>query len=274
MPIFKVERDKCRQEGICAAECPSRIIQLNADDGYPEPTAEANRFCLACGHCVAVCPHGALSLKWLNPDDCPPVQTEPALPPEQAERFLRSRRSIRCFEDRKVERKKLEKLIGIGCYAPSARNRQPWHWLVVEDPAGVRRLAAMVIDWMRGLISSNPAAAEESGFVRLVEAWDSGYDRICREAPHVVIAHAHKNWPFGLVDCTLALEYLDLYAPVLGLGTCWAGYLYTAINQYSPLFEMLGLPPDHRVRGAMMIGYPKFRYQRLPLRKRPRIVWR
>lgn len=274
MPLLKVDRDKCRQDGICAAECPSRIIQFNADDGYPETAAQASRFCLACGHCVAVCPHGALSLKWFKPDDCPPVRTEPALQPGQAEWFLRSRRSIRCFEERKVEREKLEKLIDIACYAPSAKNRQPWRWLVVEDPAGVRQLAALVIDWMRGIISSNSALADESGFLRIVEAWDNGCDRICRGAPHVVVVHADKKWPFSLVDCTLALEYLDLYAPVLGLGSCWAGYLYTAINQYSPLFELLKIPSDHRACGAMMIGYAKFRYQRLPLRKRPQIVWR
>ncbi|MBW2618220.1 MAG: ferridoxin, partial [Deltaproteobacteria bacterium] len=55
---------------------------------------------------------------------------------------------------------------------------------------------------------------------------------------------------------------------------CWAGYLYTAINAYPPLAEALGLPVDHKAYGALMIGYPVFKYHRLPLRNQPRVNWR
>ena len=116
--------------------------------------------------------------------------------------------------------------------------------------------------------------AESVGFIRVVKAWESGEERICRGALHVIIAHGDETWAFGAEDCALALDYLELFAPTLGLGTCWGGYLYTAINQYPPLFETLGLPADHHVYGAMMVGYPKFKYQRLPRRNPPRVTWR
>jgi hypothetical protein len=40
------------------------------------------------------------------------------------------------------------------------------------------------------------------------------------------------------------------------------------------LFEALGLPPGHLAFGAMMIGYPKFKYRRIPIRNRQKVIWR
>ena len=274
MSFLTIDREKCNQDGICVDECPTRIIALDSGDGYPEPIQDADKYCLACGHCVTVCPKDALSLNWLDPDACPPVKKEMIFSPEQAEQFIRSRRSIRTFRDKAVERDKLEKLIEIACYAPSAKNMQPWHWIVIEDSKEVRRLAGMVIKWMRGVIEKNRELAEDVGFTRVVKSWENGDERICRGAPHVIVVHGDKNWAFGVEDCTLALSYLDLYASNLGLGTCWGGYFYSAANQYKPLFKELGVPDDHRVYGAMMVGYRKYHYHRLPKRKPPVVIWK
>jgi nitroreductase len=201
------------------------------------------------------------------------VQAELSLTADQAEQFLRSRRSIRTFKERPVEREKLEMLLNMACYAPSAKNRQPWHWLVVEDRAEVRELAGMVIDWMRSIIEMDRELALNLGFVRAVEAWERGDERICRGAPHVIVVHGDKNWAFGSEDGALALDYLSLFAITLGLGTCWGGFFYSAVNQYPPLFERLNLPADHRAYGAIMVGYPKFSYKRLPKRNPLRVRW-
>jgi nitroreductase/NAD-dependent dihydropyrimidine dehydrogenase PreA subunit len=274
MSFITVNQEKCNQCGTCVAECPTRIIGMGSKEGYPSPTPDFKDICLKCGHCVSVCPTGAISLDWMSPADCKPIKQESAVTPEQAEQFLRGRRSIRTFKDKVVPRTILEKLLEIACSAPSAKNQQPWHWIVVQEPAEVRRLAGMVIDWMRTVIRNSPVVAETMGFTRAVAGWDEGYERICREAPHVIVAHTDRNWGFGAEDCTLALSLLDLYATSLGLGACWGGYFYKAINAYPPLFEALGLPSDHLAFGAMMVGYPKFKYQRIPIRNRPLVAWK
>ncbi|MFH1950765.1 MAG: nitroreductase family protein [Pseudomonadota bacterium] len=274
MAFITVDQEKCNQDGICEAECPGRIIQMDAKAGYPKATPDFEDICLKCGHCVAVCPTGALSLDWLGPEDCRPIRQELDVTPEQAEQFLRGRRSIRSFKEKRLPGPVLEKLLEIACSAPSAKNQQPWHWIVVQDPAEVRRLAAMVIEWIRGVIRNNPEEAEERGFQRVVASWDQGYDRICRGAPHVIVAHADKNWVFGAEDCTLAISHLDLYATSIGLGACWAGYFYKAVNAYPPLFEALGLPSDHLAFGAIMLGYPKFKYSLIPRRNPLRVTWK
>jgi len=274
MSLITIDQEKCNRDGICAAECPGRIIRMDKESGYPKPSADFEEICLACGHCVAVCPTGALSLDWLGPENCRAIRKELEVTPEQAEQFLSGRRSIRTFKEKQVPRPVLEKLLQIACSAPSAKNRQPWHWTVVQDRGEVRRLAGMVVEWVRQVIKSAPKEAEEMGLHRVVASWDDGYDRICRGAPHVIVVHADRNWPFSAEDCTLAISLLDLYAAGLGLGVCWAGYFYRAINAYPRLFAALGLPPDHLAYGAVMIGYPKFKYRLIPRRNLPRINWK
>jgi len=274
MSLIFIDQEKCNQDGICVAECPARIIQLDSKEDYPRPTSDFKDVCLKCGHCVTVCPTGALSLDWLSPEDCKPIKQGLLVTPEQAEQFLRGRRSIRAFKEKVIPRAILERLLEIACSAPSAKNQQPWHWIVVQEPAEVRRLAGMVIDWMRAVTRDYPEEAEAMGFIRAVASWDEGYERICRGAPHIIVAHADKNWAFGAEDCALALSLLDLFATSIGLGACWGGYFYKAVNGHPPLFKALGLPSDHIAFGAMMVGYPKFKYQRVPIRNRPRVAWK
>jgi nitroreductase/NAD-dependent dihydropyrimidine dehydrogenase PreA subunit len=273
MNTFTIDSEKCNKDGICVMACPTNVIQMDSSDEIPCSTRDFEDYCLKCGHCTAVCPTGALSLNWLSPDQCPPIHKELSLTEQQVEQLLRRRRSIRNYKDKPVERHKLEKLLKIACYAPSARNNQPWHWTVVEDPAQTRRLAGMVIDWMRTVIQQHPEQAELRGFARVVSAWDAGEERICRGAPHIIVVHGDKNYGFGAEDGALALSYLELYAPAIGLGSCWGGYFYSAVNAYPPLFEALGLPAGHKAFGAVMVGYPKLKYQRLPLRNQPRVSY-
>ena len=72
----------------------------------------------------------------------------------------------------------------------------------------------------------------------------------------------------------IALTYLELAAHATGLGACWAGYFHFACGSYKPLQEALSLPDGHQVHGAMMLGYPKHRFSRIPLRNAPAVIWR
>jgi len=274
MALFSVDPHKCQRDGICVAECPAKIIELADDESFPKPIAGAEELCIHCGHCVTVCPHGALSLEDMKPEDCPPLRRDQLPGPEQCEHFLRSRRSIRNFKEKPVPRETLINLIEIARYGPTGHNLQPVHWLVIEKTEEVKRMGGLVADWMRLMIKEQPKLADLFHLDRVVQAWDQGVDRILRGAPHLIVAHAQKALAPAQAACIIALTYLDLAAPSFGLGTCWAGYFNTAANLYSPMQEDLKLPKGHQCFGAMMIGYPKYPYHRLPLRKEPPISWR
>lgn len=269
-----VDESKCKKDGICAAECPVAIIKLKDKESFPQLIPGGDQACLICGHCVAVCPHGALSHARVPIEDCPPIEKEHLVNETQAVQFLRTRRSIRSFKDKPVEKEKIQKLLEIARYAPTGSNTQMVEWLVFSDPIKIKKFAEMTVDWMRAEFQKNPQSPRASYMPMIVAAWDVGYDAVLRGAPALVVASAPKEVGNGMVDLTIALSYLDLAAPILGLGTCWAGLLQGALLGSPPLKQAVGIPAGHPYHYPMMLGYPRARYFRLPERKPPKITFR
>jgi len=274
MSLFTVDKGKCRKDGICAAVCPAWIIELKNSSETPTPIDDAETLCINCGHCVVACPHGALSHRAMTPEQCAPLVRELQPDSEQVRQFLSSRRSIRTYQDKAVERSLLTRIVDIVRLAPSGINSQPVEWLIIYDSKEVQRLAGCVIDWMRVMLKDRPQFAASLRMDRTVRGWESGKDSICRQAPHLFIAHGEKDNPMAASSCTIALTYLELVAHAFGLGACWAGYFDAAARFWPPMKKELGLPVGHVSFGAMMVGFPKFNYYRVPLRRETRITWR
>jgi nitroreductase/NAD-dependent dihydropyrimidine dehydrogenase PreA subunit len=262
MGLIQVDVEKCKRDGICAEVCPAKLIRLEGD-AFPEETADADQRCISCGHCVAACPAEALSHSRVT--GCLPFHKDKRISAEALEQFLKMRRSIREFKSAPVPREVLEHAIDTARWAPSASNLQPVRWLVVEKPENVRRLAGQIADVFR--------PSRESYLKGLVDAWDQGTDLILCNAPHVIVAHASPANVWSPVDCAIAVTYLELSAQADGLGTCWSGFLVFAAGHDRRIAEYLGLPPEHRIFGAVMIGYPKFHYHRIPEKNRAVIDW-
>ncbi len=273
--LFEIDPEKCSLDGCCVAACPLHIIEMQDPEAPPTPTADAQELCIECGHCVTVCPHSALSHRSMRPEQCPSIRKDWLLDTKRTEHFLRVRRSIRAYKDQLVPREELAKLIEIARYAPTGHNYQTVEWLVLNGKDKIRAFSGLATDWMRDYIQKEPQVAEQLSLDRIVNFWDrDGIDYICRDAPHVIVTHAHRDDFTAPKSCIIALSYLELAAPSLGLGACWAGFFFGAAAIWPPLQEALELPEDHVCLGAMMIGYPQFSYQRLPLRKSPKIIWR
>lgn len=272
--LFTIDQEKCRHDGICAAECPGQLIFIDEKNQLPTAIDRAEKACLRCGHCVAVCPYDAFCLNTMAPEKCTPVDSQRLPDAEQAKLFLTARRSIRTYLKKPVDRATLAEIIDFARYAPTAVNTQPVNWLVFEDPQAVKRLAGLVIDWMRQVAVAEPQLAKTMNLPALISDWDGGKDRICRGAPHLIVAHAPIALASSQSSCTIALTYLELAAFAKGLGACWAGFFHRAANAYAPIQEALQLPNGHQCFGAMLIGYPQYAYHRIPLRKKAAITWR
>jgi nitroreductase/ferredoxin len=264
MTLFVVDHELCLRDGICVAECPRYLIETLTPDSFPTPIDGAEDLCIDCGHCVVVCPTGALLHRAMSPADCPEVRPELVPGPEQVEHLFRSRRSVRTFEPRPVPRELLERLLEVGRYAPTGSNRQTVEWLVVYDEQEVRRFARLVEDSMH---SPSTSAGEAR---TLAIAKSRGLDRICRGAPHVIVAHTPRGHEANGV---IALSFLEVAAHSLGLGACWGGFFTGALNNWPPLREALGFPDDRVAAGSMLVGFPTYSYGRIPLRKAARVTW-
>ena len=273
MNIFEVDHKTCNRDGICVNSCPSGLIEMK-DDGYPYPVPEAEEVCIRCGHCVAVCPTGSLKHRVVKLERCLPLDSNLKITSAQCEQFLKGRRSIRAFKKKAIPKDDLGKLLEISRFAPTAHNSQSVEYMVLGNRDELHNLAGLTVDWMRTVIKGNPKLAAELFLERTVRRWEQGVDVILRSAPAVIITHASKENRIAPMDCVIALTYLELAASSMGMGCCWAGYFRNAAVNYPPLTQALCFPEGRQCFGAMMVGYPKFTYHRIPTRKPPKVTWR
>ncbi len=269
MSFFTINHQKCTRDGLCAADCPIGIITMT--ESGPEPVDGAEQMCISCGHCVAVCPHGALELQTMPLEHCPSLREDWQFQPEQVEQFLKGRRSVRSYKEKPVERDVLAKIIDTARFAPTARNAQSIHWTVIYDPQDVRRIAGATIDWLREAVQTPHFSWAQS----IITAWENGNDPICRAAPHLIFTHVPKEQAqMAASDGAIALTFLELAALPHQIGTCWAGFVMVAATMSPMVQAALKLPENHQFLGSMMIGYPDVKFYRIPMRKEPQVTWR
>ncbi len=156
---------------------------------------------------------------------------------------VRLRRSVRKYVDRPVEPDKLRLILEAARLAPSARNRQPWRFVVVTDE-GVRREVY--------------EASREQSFILeapvLIAAVGYPSDYVCSNGN---VAH--------MVDIGIAGEHIALAATALGLGSCWIA----AFDQ-ERMRKALNVPENAQIVAIFTIGYPAEEPQpkpRKPLRE-------
>ena len=128
---------------------------------------------------------------------------------------------------------------------PTARTVRLVRWVVVNDPAKVRQMAEMTIDWMKIVKEKKPELYAEANLEVFVDAWDGGEDRISRGAPCVIVACAPKDERTAPPAAMIAIAYVQVAAAGLGLGATFTGSINTAAQSYPPLIELLDLPDGH-----------------------------
>ncbi|HWR25059.1 MAG TPA: nitroreductase family protein [Methanosarcina sp.] len=271
MSLVSFEREKCTACGICSTICPVNII-MSGEEGTPSLPSEYEAFCSRCGHCEAACPTGAITS---NYDIYPPeddIADTGQISPEVLTKYVQSRRSIRVFKDKPVEKEKIESIFEAVRFAPSGMNAQPVKWIVVTDAAEVKKFADLTIDWVRMMDQMDIDHPLKPVLPALISLADAGIDPICRGASCLVYAYSENA--FEYTDSIIALTTFDLLAPSFGLGTCWAGLLHFAATGYQPLREALGIPEECVPQYPMLFGYPKYKYRKIPGRKKPDIIWK
>jgi nitroreductase len=209
----------------------------------------------------------------MGPEDCEPIDIHLIPKWDRVRQYLVSRRSIRTYIQKPVEKEKILQLLDISRWAPNGANRQLVRWLVINDSSKVRRIAELVIDWMKVVKEKNPALYHEAKLELFVEPWDSGQDRISRGAPCIIMAYAPKDERTATPAAMIAIAHIQLAAPAIGLGTSFTGSINTASQGYPPLIEALGLPDGYIPYGTFVIGYPAETYLRIPVRNPLEVKW-
>lgn len=257
MPAVVLDSYQCIQCGCCVAVCPNALFEAESPQATPRPVEGADQRCISCHHCVAICPVGCITVGTVDANRCDPVPKESVPRFEHIETLVRTRRSIRRFLDKPVERAVLDQLLDVVRWAPTARNLLPVRWLVINDRDTMRDVGNLMADWARTTDWGPP----------LADAWDHGVDHFLRGAPCLAVAYTGADAVWGPIDATIAVETLDLCAVAKRLGACWAGFFIIAAQNHEPLRRRLALEDGQTVQGGLMLGYTDIEiYPRIPYR--------
>ena len=231
------------------------------DDGFPRDVYPAS--CIACGHCTAVCPTEALDNVRSPLSGQTPIEEQSRISSAAARQFLRSRRSIRKYGQQPVSDEVVRELLDVARLAPTGGNAQGVSYIVIREADVLRQITALTIDWLEAAVAQGSDWAQKyAGYIRAYR--NDGEDTVLRNAPCFILATAAADFPRGRENSCFALAYAELYAPALGLGTCWAGIFEACMFAgYQPMFELLNLPAGKVVTAAIMAGYPQYKYHRL-----------
>ena len=155
--------------------------------------------------------------------------------------LCRRRRSVRHFSARPVEKEKLELCLEAARLAPSAENKQPWRFVVFDDPAEKARLSEVAF---RGIYSVSARLAHAPALVCLLIKEDLLVNKAAGIAQGI---------QYQVIDAGIAGEHFVLAAAEQGLGTCWIGW-----------FDTRGLARHLKLRGRgfkpialIAVGYPE-----------------
>jgi nitroreductase/NAD-dependent dihydropyrimidine dehydrogenase PreA subunit len=268
--IIKADESLCINCGSCIRACPGGLITKK---DFPVPIENAWNLCIDCGHCVAICPTGAMHQRAMGPEECEPIDIHLIPQWDRVRQYMISRRSVRTYINKPIEKEKIAQLLDIACYAPNGANRQIIRWIVINDPVKVHRIAGMTIDWMKIVKEKNPSLYQEAKLELFVEPWELGHDRISRGAPCVIVAYAPKDERTAPPAAMIAIHQVQLAAPALSLATTFTGAINTAAQGYPPLIQSFGIPEGNIPFGTFVIGYPAERYLRIPTRKPVDVTW-
>ncbi len=142
---------------------------------------------------------------------------------------IKKRYSVRKFLDKPVEQEKIDILLEAARLAPSASNKQTWHFVVIRDKEKRKQLTA---------ICRGQQFVSEAPITIAVCNTNLDYIMTCgQKAP--------------VIDGAIAGEHIVLQAVELGLGSCWIGAFY-----HDKMAELIDLPQDYEIIGLLPIGYP------------------
>ena len=162
---------------------------------------------------------------------------------------LETRRSIRNFQDRPVEREVVEKLITLATHAPSAMNSQPWAFVVITDKSKLEEYSTKAKELLLSTMELHPLMEKYRGILSRKSF------NIFYKAPVLVVIYAKPEGPAPEDDASLAAQNFMLAAHNEGLGTCWIGFSKDFLNSDEFKTE-IGIPSEYTAAAPLIVGYP------------------
>ena len=273
-----VDTDKCIGCGACEKDC--LLSEIHVVEGKAVPV---NKTCFNCGHCVAICPVGAVRPQTGEEEVVPMTAEDCSLDTEHLLNSFRFRRTIRTFLDKKIPREDLEKILEAGRISPTGMNSQEIRFIVFDQDLtelterGLKALSALAEDYFADPNAPKAMVAYSHMWKRMNKQYfEEGIDRLfySPSAVVVVVANTKYNKLTPPIDGAIACANMEMLARSMGMGTCYIGFLLRAVLKDPALKEFVGLKEHEELITAFSIGYPGVRYFRTVPRKKDKVEWR
>lgn len=183
-------------------------------------------------------------------------------------RAIKTRRSVRTYEPRKVPREVITAIIEAGNQAPSAMNSQPWRFVVVEDEGLHKKLIEVAVPRAKSLLETIKTTNPER-YEIIKRRYEELEDPIYYSAPVIIFVIGRGT--YADLSCPLACANIMLAAFSLGLGSCWV-HFGSLVTEDEEIRKVLDLREDEKIFGPIVVGYPKS-IPEPPPKRAPEIKW-
>ena len=249
---LKIDEELCTACKLCQKVCIRDNIVVE------EFATEVGSNCFECGHCMAICKAGAITLKSYdgcedriqeyNPREIP-VEYDDLL------QFLKQRRSIRWFKNKKIDKATFDKLFEGAYYSPSAQNEQDVEFVVLDEK--LDEFMNLVYDIIK---------VDEDKFFRIKEFGDYLRDTSTKEFHPLLWSGKQLILTFSTdkTSAVIANTRLELLAYSLGLGGFYSLFVLKADEiDHEKLMEFFpDIDKKKHMYSSFIIGYPKVRFRR------------
>jgi ferredoxin/nitroreductase len=272
--VIRIDESTCTQCGRCAGICAGEVLAF--ENGHVRVCDDSPFGCIACGHCMMVCPNGSITVtgRGISPEDLRPLPPhESRATADQLTALMQSRRSVRRFKDRDVEPEVLNRIVGIAASGPMGippwdvgcvivRGHDKVQELAAEITKGYEQLLKILKPWllagMRPFIRQATYEQFHTFILPLaksyVEGRRAGRDLLFYDAPAVLIFH-HSPYAEA-TDAAIACTYAMLAAESLGLGNTMIGGAPPILQRNKSLCGRLGIPAGNTPSISLIVGYP------------------
>ena len=247
-----IDEDSCTACKQCMQVCIRDNIVVD------DFAVETGSNCFECGHCMAICKQKAITLKSYEGKEDRIQDYNPRELPvgyDDLLQFLKQRRSIRWFKNKKIDKETFDKLFEGAYYSPSAQNEQDVEFVVLDDK--LDEFMSLVYDIIK---------VEEDKFFRIKEFGDYLSDNSTKEFHPLLWEGKQLILTFSTdkTSAVIANTRLELLAYSLGLGGFYSLFILKADEiDHDRLMEFFpNIDKNKHMYSTFIIGYPKKRFRR------------